>query len=456
LSDLIRITRDELFAEAVDRALERERRLRDPLGAGPSPISPLRALLMSSLFYMPAAGLLAGLVAWLLIEPHFRDFETLGGEVVLVNWEPFEFALDGETEALSLTVGTKEVVVIPGETLLEEGADGQAPFADWEEIEAGASLEATGEALDQNRLVAMAVRPASPERAQAAGQILQAGEGAAAYLFFPVTATLIALALILAEGISSRNWLRMADRALLGTILTAVFSFLAFVPAGLALLVGQHVLEAQEGFVTVDILPVGAFLVFSAARSAAWACIGAALGVGMNLARSTKAQLRNSVVGGALGGALGGAFFDPIDRFATGSSVFTGGEVPRLVGMMAVGTCVGVFVALVDRLAREAWLRVRTGPLAGKSFVLYRTPTLIGSAPQSDIYLFKDAEIEATHAAIHRAGNVYEIEDLGGRSGVRVGDRPVQRRRLASGDQIVLGATVLEFEERTKRGRSDV
>jgi hypothetical protein len=267
---------------------------------------------------------------------------------------------------------------------------------------------------------------------------------------------MIALALILAEGVSSRNWLRMADRALIGTVLTAVFSFLAFVPAGVVVLVGQQVIEAQEGFVTVEDLPVVAFLIFSSARSAAWACIGAALGVGMNLARSTRTQLRNSVVGGALGGALGGAFFDPIDRFATGSSVFDGADVSRLVGTMAVGVCVGIFVALVDRLAREAWLRVRTGPLAGKSFVLYKTPTLIGSAPQADIYLFKDAEIEATHVAIHRAGNVCEIEDLSKRGGVQVGGRPVQRRRLASGDQIVLGSTVLEFEERTKRGKKDV
>jgi hypothetical protein len=177
----------------------------------------------------------------------------------------------------------------------------------------------------------------------------------------------------------------------------------------------------------------------------------------MNLARSTKAQLRNCVVGGALGGAVGGAFFDPINRFASGASAFTGAGASRLVGMMAVGVCVGVFVSLVERLAREAWVRVRTGPLAGKSFILYKTRTLLGSVPQADIYLFKDAELEATHAAIHRAGNVYEIEDLSARAGVLIAGRRFARRRLTSGDQVVLGSTVLEFEERTKRqGRSHV
>ena len=62
----------------------------------------------------------------------------------------------------------------------------------------------------------------------------------------------------------------------------------------------------------------------------------------------------------------------------------------------------------------------------------------------------QDAEIDPSHASIHRVGNRYEIEDLGTRSGTMVAGRPIQRHRLSSGDQIVLGATILEFEERLK------
>src|SRR5262249_28066946 len=109
------------------------------------------------------------------------------------------------------------------------------------------------------------------------------------------------------------------------------------------------------------------------------------------------------------------------------------------------------FVALLERLTREAWVRVRTGPLAGKSFILYRTPTIIGSAPTSDVYLFKDAAIDAHHASIHRVGQAYEIEDQDSREGTQVGGERVRRRRLASGDQITIGSTVLEFEERARR-----
>jgi hypothetical protein len=170
----------------------------------------------------------------------------------------------------------------------------------------------------------------------------------------------------------------------------------------------------------------------------------------MNLVRSTRTQLRNSVIGGALGGALGGLFFDPIDRFF-GSSMFAGSGTSRLVGLLAVGLSIGILVALVERLARDAWLRVRTGPLAGKSFILYKTPTIIGNSPQSDVYLYKDAEIDPSHASIHRVGTSYEIEDMGTRMGTSVGGNKVRRRRLMSGDQIVIGSTILDFEERQKR-----
>jgi hypothetical protein len=170
----------------------------------------------------------------------------------------------------------------------------------------------------------------------------------------------------------------------------------------------------------------------------------------MHLVRATRAQLRNATIGGALGGALGGMFFDPIDRYVS-SGMFDDGGLSRLVGLLAVGLSIGIFVALVERLARDAWLRVRTGPLAGKSFILYKTPTRLGSAPAADVYLFKDAEIDPAHASIHRVGTTYEVEDLGSRMGTQVNGTKVRRRRLVSGDQVVVGNTILDFEERQKR-----
>jgi hypothetical protein len=449
MSEPLRIERDELFTDAVDSALARERAGRERAGvrilADAPPVSPLRRLLLHSMFYLPVAAVLGALAAWLVIEPSMTDYPVVGGEVTLINAEPF----DAPAGFLALSLGDHDVLVHPDKVRFEPGDQGQPALRSVAEIRIGDKLEAAGEG-DGTRLVAGALRPSSDASPRS-----DYGTAWAGFALFPLTALAIALGLLLSEGLSTRNWRRMIARSVVGSFFAVLFSVLAFLPAGWFMNLGGAVLawqlEAADDrlFVSVaDLRPLG-FLLFTACRSAAWAAVGAGLGVGMNLVRSTRAQLRNSVIGGALGGALGGMFFDPIDRFFR-DSMFDGAELSRAVGLLAVGLSIGVFVALVERLGRDAWLRVRTGPLAGKSFVLYKTPTSIGNDPASDIYLYKDAGIDPSHAAIHRVGVAYELEDQGSRTGTSVGGALIRRRRLVSGDQIILGSTVLEFEERQR------
>jgi hypothetical protein len=455
VTDHIRLDRDELYAPAVDQALETRRVLVERALPALPEISPLRRFLMSPMTYLPVAGFLAALLVWLLIEPHFVDQPVIGGEVTLVQSDPFEFSRYEFTggRPLKLTVGRRDVLVLTDMTRLEEGANGEAPFASWVQIESGDFVEVVGTSGDEAGapadLVALAVRPATRERALAAGQ--DTGDSVwAGILLFPATALMITVFLLLAEGISSRNWTRTVERVLLGGLLTVVFAFLAYLPAGIFLLFGQLAVQSvgSDANMTGKEIPGVAFLLFTAARGGAWAAIGAGLGLGMNLVRSTRTQLRNSVVGGVLGGALGGVIFGALERVLGSSSFFADAAPSRLFGLLAVGVSVGVFVALVERYAREAWLRVRTGPLAGKAFVLYRSPTRVGSDPRMDVYLFKDAAIDPTHALIHQTGNRFEIESVAKRGETVVSGEIVRRRRLQPGDTIRLGDTVLEFEER--------
>ncbi len=446
----IRIERGELFTADVDKALARQRAGRERIVADPPPVSPIRRLLNNSLFYFPLSAILAALVAWALLEPEIVDMPKVGGEVILVNADPF----DTMPGILSITIGSHEVYIDPQRITFENGENGEPAFSSMDEVQVGTKVEVAG-LSEGPRLIAGSIRPTS--RAEPYSELDKAVWPL--FLLFPLTAALIAFALLLAEGITTRNWIRMVERSLLGSFLAALFAVLAFIPAGLTMLISQHLIdgeaqrlavEADKIIITVADMSGWTFIIFAACRSAAWACIGAATGLGMNLVRSTRTQLRNSVIGGTLGGAIGGLFFDPIDRWAT-ASLFSGSDISRLVGLLAVGAAIGIFVALIERLARDAWLRVRTGPLAGKSFILYKTPTVIGSSPKSDVYLYKDAEIDPSHASVHRIGTTYEIEDTSTRTGTTVGGSKVRRRRLVSGDQIVMGSTILDFEERQKR-----
>ncbi|HTR51255.1 MAG TPA: FHA domain-containing protein [Kofleriaceae bacterium] len=444
----IKIERAELFDPEVDKALARDHAQRERIVADAPPVSPVRRFLMNPLVYLPVAALLGALLAFRLLDPQIQDFPVVGGEVQLINAEPF----DGAPGVIAMTIGNHEVYVDTGRVQLDPGADGEPAFANVDAIKVGDKIEVVGDA-EGGHLVAGAIRPTA--RSGSFGATDKAWWPLV--LFFPLTAAFISLGLLLAEGFTTRNWLRMIERSIIGGFLSALFSLIAMIiPGGIVLLIGQHVLQSEiahrtdAAMFTMQNVGGFTFCVFAACRAAAWAGVGAAAGLGMNLVRSTKAQLRNSIIGGALGGAFGGVFFDPIDRWVR-TSLYTTSSTSRLVGLIAVGLSIGIFVALVERLGREAWLRVRTGPLAGKSFILYKTPTVIGSSPSSDVYLFKDAEIDAAHATIHRVGVVYEIEDMASRMGTQVGGSRIRRRRLASGDQIILGSTILDFEERQKR-----
>lgn len=446
----IRITRDELYTPEVERELELARRVRERQPLPPAADSPWRRLLHNSLFHLTVAGFLGAFLSWVILEPYLHDFSAVSGEVTLVNPEPFGVGVPG---SVSLTVGKHEVLLIPGVTRAEAGAGGEPAFGSPEAVKSGMCVESVGSFRDSTTLIALAVRPAPAGTPATMAGGLDDRMNPAAFFLFPLTASLVALCLFLAEGLSSRNWRRTIVRSLTGTGLAVVFSFLSFLPAGAIMITAEKIMDAQatgQPFITVHDLSLTAFAGFVSCRSAAWLCVALAMGLGMNLVRSTRTQLKNTVLGGLMGGALGGAFFDPVSRFLQGTSLFQGADLSRAVGLAAVGLSIGFFVALSERLTREAWVKVRTGPLAGKSFVLYRTPTLIGSSPKADIYLFKDAGIAPEHAALHRVGDAWELEDLGSPGGTTASGRSVRRLRLRSGEQLCIGSTVLEFEERLK------
>ena len=89
---------------------------------------------------------------------------------------------------------------------------------------------------------------------------------------------------------------------------------------------------------------------------------------------------------------------------------------------------VGLFVGMVEQWTKSAWLLMKAGPLAGKQFVVFRNPTVLGSAPKADIYLFKDEAIEPRHALIHDRGGRFEIEDMNTADGTYVNGIPFQGR----------------------------
>jgi Ca-activated chloride channel family protein len=263
-------------------------------------------------------------------------------------------------------------------------------------------------------------------------------------LLFPTVAGFIGLFLGAAEGIICRNLSRAFLCALVGlaigfgagliTLFLAGFIFVIMVSIAVQFWKHPQPGKIPDGF---------AFLILMMGRAAAWAVASIPAGIGQGIALRERKVILNGLLGAVLGGLLGGLLFDPISlAFVTAAGKAI---VSRAVGFAVIGILVGLFIGLVEQWTKTAWLMMRAGPLAGKQFILYRDPTVIGSSPKADIYLFKDEAIEPRHALIHNRGGRFEIEDCNSADGTYVNGLPVTKHVLQSGDQIVLGKTVLEF-----------
>jgi hypothetical protein len=182
------------------------------------------------------------------------------------------------------------------------------------------------------------------------------------------------------------------------------------------------------------------------AHAAAWGVLGLFLTAGPGLLLRNPRKLAIGIAGGLIGGVVGGALFDPIGALA-------GIEMSRLIALVTIGGIAGFSTAMIENVAKTGWLRVTHGLIAGKQFILYRNPTYIGSAPDSQIYLFRDPKVGRRHAALHLVPGGIDIEDLPLGSHTRVNGKAVSRIRLHHGDEIAIGATRFEFQE--KAGRKD-
>ncbi|MGD0389593.1 MAG: FHA domain-containing protein [Tepidisphaeraceae bacterium] len=178
------------------------------------------------------------------------------------------------------------------------------------------------------------------------------------------------------------------------------------------------------------------------AQSVSWAVLGAFLAAAPGLVVKNRKRLLIGLAGGAVGGAVGGILLDPLSRITSSA------EFGRLAALCCIGAVAGAATGILEHAARTGWLKVTAGVIAGKQFILYRDPTYIGSAPDCQIYLFRDKKVGRRHAAIHLLPGRIEIEDLPLGGPTLINGNPITRQRLCHGDRIGIGSTTFLFQEK--------
>jgi hypothetical protein len=433
----IRIDAGELYAPEVEESLARQQSFGMAAAVQKAP-ERKASLLYRSWFVLMVAGTLGGLAGWAAYEPFIDDGIAFEGRV-----DQFLQAPPGG--ALMLNVSGIEIGIPPhGVRILE---DGKAVERD--RIREGAHVRMVGVMPEHSASrVLWAYRvellPGDPPAGTLSLQTLAIRDMFIGLLLFPVIAAFVGLFVAAADGLLSRAWRRAIVCALVGMACGLALGLVTSVVGTIVYNLGWKIVQAVD---ERGMESTAGFLAQMISRGVAWAIVGMAMGLGQGIALRSKRMVVNGLLGGLVGGLLGGLLFDPIAALLERHSdeLMVGGDLSRAVGFAVIGLTTGLMIGVVELLARDAWLKMLVGPLAGKEFVLFKNPTVIGSSPKADIYLFKDPEVEPTHALLHTVGDGYEVEDRTGAGRVFHNGRPVRRARLENGDQLRIGRTVLSF-----------
>ena len=248
----------------------------------------------------------------------------------------------------------------------------------------------------------------------------------------PSIVTFMCIGYGMAESAVERSLQKAALRGLLalplGVVLGFVFDFVANMIYGIGLMICAQagVQSARNPAIWIT-------------RGLAWAVFGAAGGTVYGIVGQSMKKAKYGIIGGLIGAGIGGMIFDPIFM-----AVHRAG-LSRAVGFALFGAATGVAMGWVESALKDRWLYVTSGPLAGKQFILYKALTTIGSEQKSDIYLFKDSNIQGQHAVIAISGARVQIKALGT---TYVTGSPVSTRVLKDGDLVQIGRYAFRYKER--------
>lgn len=179
------------------------------------------------------------------------------------------------------------------------------------------------------------------------------------------------------------------------------------------------------------------------ARTIGWAIFGFALGTSQGVARGSLSGALRAGLGGGIGGAIGGLLFALLP-----SLTHFPDPACRGLAWVLMGALIGGASSLFEWLLAGATLKVTSGKLEGKEFILDKPRLVIGRDERCDISLYYDRTIEPKHATLEWTGTGYRIAPIGNAS-VMVNGQTVPVRELNHNDVLAVGNTRLVYRLRT-------
>ncbi len=181
------------------------------------------------------------------------------------------------------------------------------------------------------------------------------------------------------------------------------------------------------------------------ARAVAWGINGAGIGLCPGAATRDLRRAGRGLVAGLIGGFMAGLLFELVWAITPHVATDTGTS-SRFIADIVLGICIGIAVALIEAVARNAWLTVLSGRREGAQFIISKQKTSIGRDDRDDVLLWGDGQLALHHATITRTPRGYLLEPLSREAPTQVNQQLTRGSAvLHDGDEVMLGATRLLF-----------
>jgi hypothetical protein len=235
-----------------------------------------------------------------------------------------------------------------------------------------------------------------------------------------------------AEGITSRIKARIPQGMLLGAVVGLIGGAVGFLAGQAALwLIGELFLRSSGNFQWV-VLPVS--------RAIGWAVLGVFVGAIEGIRAASAKKILVGILGGFLGGLAGG-FALEYSRL-----LFPHLALSRLIGLVILGFAIGLFYGLIEQGMAFGIIRMLTGELKGKEFLLNQGRMRIGKSRRNEVALPAYADLADRQAQIKIVKGEVVLTNLEPKLPMLVNEQKVQEQRLKLGDVIKIGSAKIFFK----------
>lgn len=186
------------------------------------------------------------------------------------------------------------------------------------------------------------------------------------------------------------------------------------------------------------------------ARTIAFIPIGVFLGAAIGASSLNVRKIIQGATGGGIGGAVAGLVFDVVGQLLAapqlaGQRHAEVGGPGRALLFILLGGLIGLFIGLVERLTRSAWVRLVLGRNEGKEWAIDAPQVFLGRSESCAIPLFGDPNVAPVHASITKQSGQYILADGGSPVGTYLNGQRIGQAVLFHGAQIQIAGLQLLF-----------